>query len=254
LQITDAIETPTATTYAILGLLAESPKSANELARQMSDELRWFWPRARSHVFTQVNKLARLGWIEAVANGPRRKIVYRVNAGGRAALRRWLSEEPGAVGLEIEHLVRVRLAQAGNAEALRRTLNDAQQQATAMLSALDEESQRMLTDPSLTGVQLLQRSIVVGYLVRFAQMNADWATHAAAELESSTALDDDDIRKLAARDLELRRAAPRVDALRAVLDAVASRSATPPRASSGQRRSARPAQSKRGSKPRQPPR
>jgi len=49
------------TTYAVLSLIADHPRSACELAKQMDRSVRFYWPRATSRVYEEPKKLVALG-------------------------------------------------------------------------------------------------------------------------------------------------------------------------------------------------
>src|SRR5579884_281667 len=108
------MESITPTEAALLGQLAWRPQTPYELAKGMERNLRFFWPRAASHVYRQVKRLARAGLATAErgATGRRPRTVYAITPAGRAALRAWLGAAPGAVELEHEPLLRVFLGGA----------------------------------------------------------------------------------------------------------------------------------------------
>jgi DNA-binding PadR family transcriptional regulator len=97
-------------TFALLGLLAERPSSAYELATQVQTSIiRGVWPSAASHTYAQVKQLVRLGYatVERTKSGKRVRSVYAVTAAGRDALRAWLSEpESKGFALEYERLLK----------------------------------------------------------------------------------------------------------------------------------------------------
>ncbi|MEJ2856142.1 MULTISPECIES: PadR family transcriptional regulator [unclassified Saccharothrix] len=115
---------PTTTTYVILGLLALRRWSTYELARQMRRSIRYYWPRAESHLYEEPKKLVALGFATATREhvGRRPRTVYAITDEGRAALREWLATPGGFPQVEFDGLVKVLFAEQGTREQLLDTL------------------------------------------------------------------------------------------------------------------------------------
>lgn len=129
----------TATSYAILGLLAIRPRSAYDLVEQMKrSNIRLIWPRAESklyeepknlvvHGLAKVRKAGEVGQVGKVGKlrrtrperaGGRRRTIYEITPTGRRALRRWL-DQPGAdFLLEFESMIKVVYGDFGSKEQL----------------------------------------------------------------------------------------------------------------------------------------
>jgi DNA-binding PadR family transcriptional regulator len=84
----------TATSFALLSLLARRDWSAYELNSHMQrSTIRVFWPRAQSHVYSEPKKLLQQGLVssrDALLNG-RERTIYSITAKGREALKDWLA-------------------------------------------------------------------------------------------------------------------------------------------------------------------
>ncbi|OLL71777.1 Transcriptional regulator, PadR family [Pseudonocardia sp. Ae356_Ps1] len=119
-------QTPTTTSYAMLGLLAVRPWSTYELTNQIRRSLARFWPRASSKLYEEPRKLVALGYATAESQnqGRRRRTVYTITEDGRRALAAWLTEpgSPPPPALESEQLLRVFLADNGTKGDLLRTI------------------------------------------------------------------------------------------------------------------------------------
>lgn len=123
----------TTTSYVILGLLALRSWSTYELAQQMQRSIRYYWPRAESHIYEEPKKLVALGWADSTREyvGRRPRTVYRITETGRAELRRWLAR-PGTMPLvEFEGLVKVLFAEQGSKDGLLATLRSIRREAEA---------------------------------------------------------------------------------------------------------------------------
>ena len=116
----------TATSYAILGLLAIKPWTTYELAKQMDRTLNRFWPRARSKLYEEPKKLVAQGLATATpgVHGRRPRTVYSITPRGRQALAEWLATESAPPVFESEHLLKVFYAENGSTDNLLATLAD----------------------------------------------------------------------------------------------------------------------------------
>jgi DNA-binding PadR family transcriptional regulator len=106
----------TATSYAILGLLAVKPWTTHELVQQVDRSLRRIWPRAASKLYEEPKKLAAHGYARATDDpvGRRRRTRYTITAKGRRALASWLSQPGDGPVLECEQLVKIHFADSGS--------------------------------------------------------------------------------------------------------------------------------------------
>src|SRR6478609_626160 len=122
---------PTATSFAILGLLGIQPWTAYELVAQSKRSLHWFWPRSEAHLYAELKRLVERGHAESeVVDGRRRQRTrYTITPKGRAALDDWLETKPTAPALEMEALLRMMLADQGDVDELRATIEATAQQA-----------------------------------------------------------------------------------------------------------------------------
>src|SRR5579864_1514626 len=112
----------TATSFALLGLLATRPAgwSAYELVQQMPRSLRYFWPRAERNLYDEVKLLAERGLVKGKEErvGRRPRTLYRITPEGRKALRSWLGAPSAPLSIESEALLRVFFAEQGSLENL----------------------------------------------------------------------------------------------------------------------------------------
>ncbi len=110
----------TATSYAILGLLALRSWSSYELAKQIPRALGRFWPRAESNIYAEPKRLVAAGLATADTHwvGERSRTVYAITERGREALRDWLGRPAGSTRFESEPLLKVFYADQGTHEDL----------------------------------------------------------------------------------------------------------------------------------------
>lgn len=84
-----------ATAYVVLGLVSVRPTAGHELAGFASRSVGNFFPLTRSHVYLELDRLCRLGFLDATEVAQERlptKRVYTINAAGAEELRRWVDE------------------------------------------------------------------------------------------------------------------------------------------------------------------
>ena len=115
----------TTTSHLILGLLALRRWSTYELAQQMQRSIRYFWPRAESHIYEEPKKLVAHGLATATREnvGRRPRTIYAITDKGRLALRHWLAEPGRAPLVEFEGLAKVLFAEQAGKEELLSTLD-----------------------------------------------------------------------------------------------------------------------------------
>ncbi len=128
----------TTTSYALLGLLNVRPWTTYELAKQVQRSLRWFWPRAERKLYDEPKLLVELGLARAEERytGKRRSREYSITAEGRAELTRWLDEPPAPRTSEFEGMLKVFLADSGDVDQLRATLQRIEEDALQRVEAL----------------------------------------------------------------------------------------------------------------------
>ncbi len=176
----------TSTRAALLGQLAWRPQTPYELNQALAQHVRFLWPRAHSHVYREVKRLAAEGYARAEpgATGRRPRTLYSITDAGRQALAEWHASEPGGFGLEHEPLLRVLFASSGTRDDLLRAAARARADAEDMLAL-----GRMLGGRYLEGTHERQsevhlRVFTFDFLIRWAALTADWADAVDAEVGS----------------------------------------------------------------------
>src|SRR5262245_48091971 len=121
------------TSFALLGLLSVRPWTTYELAHQAKRSLRFFYPRAERHLYSEIKRLADAGFARSDTSftGKRRTTTSAITQAGRKALREWLRTQPAPPVLEAEVLVRSFFADSGRREDLLAALDVAREQAVA---------------------------------------------------------------------------------------------------------------------------
>lgn len=78
--------------YALLGALAERPRTGYALLKHFERSLDYAWPASHSQIYPELARLAADRLIEQTESGPRRSKTYAITDDGRAEVRRWLRE------------------------------------------------------------------------------------------------------------------------------------------------------------------
>jgi DNA-binding PadR family transcriptional regulator len=173
-----------ATSAALLGQLAWREQSTYELVKAMGGNVRFFWPRAESHVYREVKRLTAAGLAagERGATGRRPRTVHRITPAGRAALAEWLAQPSGGVALEHEPLLRVFIASSGDRDDLLRAIRAARSQAQAMIAIGDGLADQYLAESHPFQREVHIRALTFEYLYNWARFTIEWADHAEAEV------------------------------------------------------------------------
>jgi DNA-binding PadR family transcriptional regulator len=110
----------TATSYAILGLLAIKPWTTHELVQQVDRSMRRIWPRAQSKLYEEPKKLVAHGLARAADDsvGRRRRTRYTITPAGRRALAAWVAEPGQGPVLEFEQLLKISFGDSGTKAAV----------------------------------------------------------------------------------------------------------------------------------------
>jgi DNA-binding PadR family transcriptional regulator len=78
--------------HALLGALADEPRSGYGLLKHFQQSLAYAWPASHSQIYPELARLLEDGLIEQTASGSRNSKTYAVTAAGREEIRRWLRE------------------------------------------------------------------------------------------------------------------------------------------------------------------
>ena len=78
--------------YALLGALADRPRTGYELLKHFEQSLAYAWPASHSQIYPELARLRDDGLIEQTGSGARNSKTYSVTDEGLAEVRRWLRE------------------------------------------------------------------------------------------------------------------------------------------------------------------
>ena len=78
--------------YALLGALADQPRTGYELLKHFQQSLAYAWPASHSQIYPELARLLEDGLIEQTGAGARNSKTYAVTGSGLEQLRTWLRE------------------------------------------------------------------------------------------------------------------------------------------------------------------
>jgi PadR family transcriptional regulator AphA len=78
--------------HALLGALADRPRTGYALLKHFEQSLAYAWPASHSQIYPELARLREDGLIEQTGSGARNSKTYAVTDAGLAEIRRWLRE------------------------------------------------------------------------------------------------------------------------------------------------------------------
>jgi DNA-binding PadR family transcriptional regulator len=78
--------------YALLGALADRPRTGYELLKHFQQSLAYAWPASHSQIYPELKRLLEDGLIEQTGSGARKSKTYAVTDAGIDAIRTWLRD------------------------------------------------------------------------------------------------------------------------------------------------------------------
>lgn len=183
---------PTATSFALLGLLGVQPWTAYELVAQTRRSLHYFWPRSEANLYAELKRIVERGHAEAevIEGGGRQRTRYTITPAGRDALEAWLSTKPSPPTIEVEALLRVLLADQSSVDDLHAALAATAQQVRELRTGGVALTQEILDTggPFPERLHLTERVMALygGFLLLLTQ----WCEETSQEIETWSATRD----------------------------------------------------------------
>ena len=176
-----------ATTYVVLGLVSIRPMTGYELAAYAERSIGNFFPLTRSHIYSELDRLGRLGLLEATEiaqeNAPTKR-VYEITPDGSDELWHWL--EADAVVKEERSrslfLVRIFFGDRTSPEHLAALLDEFESAARARRDRLAAIADKLADRPA----SVFRRSTAM-FGLRREQANLDWVAEVRPMLLAASA-------------------------------------------------------------------
>ncbi len=162
-----------ATTYVVLGLVSIRPTTGYDLAAYAERSIGNFFPLTRSHIYAELDRLGRLGLLEATEieqEAAPTKRVYAITPAGTGELRHWLADPT----LKEERsrslfLVRIFFGDRSSPEQLAALLDDFESRAVIRRDRLAAMAEKLADRPG----SVFRRSTAM-FGVHREQANLDW--------------------------------------------------------------------------------
>jgi PadR family transcriptional regulator, regulatory protein AphA len=173
------------TEFAILGLLAEQPRSGYDIKKEVEERLAHFWSESYGHIYPMLRRLHErdlvVKTVERQDGRPDRN-VYSLTDDGRRALADWFAEPPPPQRPRNELLLRLFLGRHAPTEHLLRDIRayrEGIEGALAQLRAVDARIDAEAGDSP----DRLYWKLVISYGVKAFDALVDWGEEAEAALE-----------------------------------------------------------------------
>ena len=165
--------------HALLGLLAERPRTGYALLKHFEQSLAYAWPASHSQIYPELAKLLAAGLIREGEALPRGGRPYEITPAGLDEVRRWLRETEPSRTVRSEATLRLFflwLLEAGEAGAYLRTEAE---RARAVLAELETIAAQ--EDPDSPKTRAYRIALELGLRTTRARLEwAEWAVTASA--------------------------------------------------------------------------
>lgn len=172
------------TEFAILGLVAEEPRSGYDIKKEVEERLSHFWSQSYGHVYPMLRRLHDRGLVaqtlERQVGRPDRK-VYSITDEGRRELKGWFAEPPPAESPRNELLLRIFLGRHAPPEHLLRDVRSHRERVLRALSELRAIEDR-IQEEAATHPDRLYWLLTVRYGLKAFEALAEWGEEAEAAL------------------------------------------------------------------------
>jgi DNA-binding PadR family transcriptional regulator len=78
--------------YALLGSLADQPRTGYALVKHFEQSLAYAWPASHSQIYPELGRLLDEGLIEQIGSGARNSKTYAITEAGLDEIRHWLRD------------------------------------------------------------------------------------------------------------------------------------------------------------------
>jgi DNA-binding PadR family transcriptional regulator len=174
------------TEFAILGLLAERPRSGYDIKKEVEERLGHFWSESYGHIYPMLRRLHRrdlvLRRVERQEGRPDRN-VYSLTDDGRRALEDWFAEPPAPARPRNELLLRLFLGRHAPTEHLLRDLRAYSENVRENLARLQAVEARVEEDDD-AGPDRVYWRLVLSFGIRAFEALAGWSDEAEAALQA----------------------------------------------------------------------
>jgi PadR family transcriptional regulator, regulatory protein AphA len=166
--------------HALLGVLAEGPRTGYALVRHLAQSIAYAWPAGHSQVYPELARLREAGLIRETGAAPRGGRVYELTDAGLAEVRRWLRQTLPSRTTRDEAALRLFflwLLEEQDVEAYLRGEAEHAREVLAELEAIAAQE-----DPDTPKTRAYRVALELG--LRSARARLEWAEWAHAQVRS----------------------------------------------------------------------
>jgi DNA-binding PadR family transcriptional regulator len=161
--------------HALLGLLAEGPRTGYGLLKHFEQSLAYAWPASHSQIYPELAKLRAAKLIREGESLPRGGRPYELTETGRAEVRRWLSQTEPSRTVRNEAALRLFFLWLLEPEEAEAYLRGEAERARTVLAELEAIAER--EDPDSPKQRAYRVALELGLRTTRARLEwAEWAT------------------------------------------------------------------------------
>ena len=167
--------------YALLGALADSPRTGYALLKHFEQSLAYAWPASHSQIYPELARLLEAGLIEQAETGARGSKTYAITKEGLEDVRRWLRETEPDRRVRNEAALRTFFLWLLDSEEAAAQL----ERERAYWSGVLEEYRRIEDEPTGTDRKSRAFRIALEGGIAGAETRLEWLDAAIAEVRST---------------------------------------------------------------------
>jgi PadR family transcriptional regulator, regulatory protein AphA len=183
-----AVSAPPAsrTRYAILGLLADGPRSGYDIKKEVGERIAHFWNESLGNLYPVLRAMTEDGLVTRSddARSARARAVYRITPAGRRRLEAWLREPVVASPPRLEILLKVYFGAHTDPAVLIAHVAAYRAERASQLAMLERVHHELRATGRSSGLRYLRLTVAAG--VHAAKAAIAWCDEALAELDPRT--------------------------------------------------------------------
>lgn len=173
------------TEFAILGLLAEEPRSGYDMKKEVEERLSHFWSESYGHIYPMLRRLHErdlvIKEVERQEGRPDRN-VYHITDDGRRALRDWFADPPAPPRPRNELLLRLFLGKHAPPETLVRDVRGFREGVEGALGQLRAVKERLEVEAA-SHPDRVYWEMVLDYGLTAFEALSEWGDRAESTLQ-----------------------------------------------------------------------
>ena len=174
----------TQSTYGILAMLSEGPRSGYEIKKILSEGEMFYWKESYGNIYPILRRLTDDGLVKQIDadNKRKRRIYYELTATGWNELLEWLGRPPILSRFRVELLMKLRFGHRAGIETMKSHIRYYRDINVQEIEECDSILEEMKSEDS--GMPGEVRALTVSYLKHFKQAILCWCDESMDVLES----------------------------------------------------------------------